>query len=217
MKGRETHRFLQLLLCMACLFPLSRALGQRGRLTADREDEGRQRPPLVIRDLDGTGSRATVRTPSYDSSYGRGSKPAREWGRLQAEYDSYPEWIDEMTVTFYAMSLNEDGERNYSLYRRDVRYMDIKEDREHLAVVYIRPSALERYGEIVAVAVEFVIDGEIVAVDADSTMGKSLPSDWWKNPRVVKSELVTRRDGYMLSRKESPFAFVAIDDYEVIK
>lgn len=216
MKSRETLKSIRLLLVVGFLAAAPFSIAQsRSRRGAAASDSGR--PAVVLRKLTGTGSRSVIRTPSYDTTYGRGSKAAKEWGIVQVEYDSYPEWIDELTITFHALSLEADGSKEYALYRRDVRYMDIKEGREHLAAVYLRPSALLRFGEVVAVAVEFSIDGRIVAGETDTVGGVSLPNDWWKNPAVLKSDLVKRRDGYMLNRAESPFAYVAIDDYEAIK
>jgi hypothetical protein len=56
-----------------------------------------------------------------------------------------------------------------------------------------------------------------VAQQSETAIRDTLPVDWWKSEKVVKSEAVTARDGYLLSRKESPFVFINIDDYEAIK
>jgi hypothetical protein len=40
--------------------------------------------------------------------------------------------------------------------------------------------------------------------------------DWWKNPRIIDSPLVTRREG-LLERSKTPFALINMDDYEVVK
>jgi hypothetical protein len=191
-----------------------------GVLAQGRPGAGEEprRPVVSVRRLTGTGNRAEVLTPYYDSSYGRSSRPAREWHRILVEYDSYPDWIDDLTIAFYAISVRADGGQNrYTYYRREVRYMDIERDTGHRAVAYLRPSAVERYGDVVAAAVEFIVDGEVVAMESDSRLRDALPPDWWKNERVVKSELVTIREGYLLNRLESPFAYVNIDDYEAIK
>jgi len=137
---------------------------------------------------------------------------------ISAAYETQPEWIDELTVTFYVLSLvNSQGKTAYSLYRRDVRYMDVKRGRDHIADVYLRPSALERYGEVVAVGVEFTVKGEVVAELGESSLGNQIPAKWWKDPKIVKSEVVTQRDGYLLTRVESPFGWINSDDYEAIK
>lgn len=174
--------------------------------------------PIAIRRIHGLGRKGIVLTPQFQTSVARGAKPPREWGMVMVQYESAPEWIDELTVTFYAMSvINKDGKNAYSLYRRDVHYMDVARDRDHLADVYLRPSALERYGEIVAVAVEIQVKGEVVAELGETSMGAQIPAQWWKDPKVVKSEVVTPREGYMLNRMESPFGWINSDDYEAIK
>lgn len=219
MKRRITLQSIRFLLSMAFVLSVSDGLAQYerrgGASTAAPQD---QRLPVAIKDLLGTGRRDVVGTPLYTTSYGRGNNAAKEWGIVRVEYATSPEWIDEMMISFYALSLDADTrEKKYTFYQRDVRYMDVEQGRTHLAAVYVRPSALLRFGQIVAVAVEFSIEGKIVATKSESTMGKNLPEDWWKNPLVVKSELVDKREGYMLNRAESPFAYVAIDDYEAIK
>lgn len=157
-------------------------------------------------------------TPQYNTSVSRGTKPAREWGMVTVEYATLPEWLDEVTVSFYVMAMMaKDGRNAYTLYRKDVTYLDVEQDRSHVADAYLLPSGLERFGQVVAVAVEITVKGELVAQQSETALRDALPVDWWKNEKVVKSEAVTIRDGYLLNRRESPFAFINIDDYEAIK
>ncbi|MBL7116189.1 MAG: hypothetical protein ISS35_10515 [Kiritimatiellae bacterium] len=177
-----------------------------------------QRASVAIKKLEGRGRNALVLTPRYDSNVSGEGRELREWGRVRVEYATRPEWLDELTIRFFALGvMRVEGRNLYSLYRKEVRYMDIKGDSDHLAEVYVRPSAIERYGEIAAVAVEFVLDGKVVDVATDPKKSKSLPEQWWKDPRVVKSEAVTIRDAHILNRKESPFAFANMQDFEAIK
>ena len=103
----------------------------------------------------------------------------------------------------------------YSFYKMAVRYVDIAEGRDHMAIVYLRPAALERYGEPVAVAAVITLEGEVVAEISDEAA--KLPANWWKNPLVTDSKATTTRDGYLLDRSKSPWALINTDDYEVIK
>ena len=41
--------------------------------------------------------------------------------------------------------------------------------------------------------------------------------DWWKDERVIDSDLVSKRAGYLLNKKESPFELINMADYEWIK
>ena len=176
------------------------------------------RGAISIRKVTGVNRRDRMMTPQYTTSVSRGSKPPREWGMVTVEYASQPEWLDEVTVNFYVLSMvSKNGRNVYSLYRKDVTYVDVKQDRLHVADVYLMPSALERFGPVAAVAVDISVKGERVAQQSETAIRDTLPVDWWKSEKVVKSEAVTARDGYLLSRKESPFVFINIDDYEAIK
>ena len=169
-------------------------------------------PPVTIRDLEGLRVRDQVRTPDYDYSTNIPDSPtrAREWVRLMTEYETTPEWIDELSFRYFALALKTEGsKREFTLFRGTVTYADIPEDRDHLSVMFLRPRAVERYGEIVAIAVEISHGGNVVA--ARSEAKPKLPEKWWTNPQL------TPRDGYLLNRLQTPFAFINYDDYEFIK
>jgi hypothetical protein len=104
----------------------------------------------------------------------------------------------------------------FSFYQKSVKYVDIEKGRAHMSTVFLRPSAVKRYGKVIASAVEIFIDGDKVAEKSVSSL-KVLPEKWWTNAQVTESAAVTSRDGYLLDRSETPFAFVNVDDYEVIK
>jgi hypothetical protein len=180
--------------------------------------QAQARASVAIKGLEGRGRNALVLTPRYETSVSSENRELREWGRVRVTYATRPEWLDELTIRFFALGvMRVDGRNVYSLYRKEVRYMDIEKGSDHLAEVYIRPSAIERYGEIAAVSVEFVLEGKVVDLSTDPKKSTSLPGQWWKDPRVVKSDAVTIRDAHILNRKESPFAFANIQDFEAIR
>ena len=195
----------------------SLAFGQqapRGTSAALRAGSGK----LRLRKLVGLGNKGRVFTPSYTSDIGRGIERAKEWRSVLLTYDTAPEWIDEMLIQFYVLGMTRDPETKrsvYSLYKTAVWYLDIAEGRNHMATVYLRPAALERYGEPVAVAAVVTLDGKVVAEISDEST--KLPAAWWKNPLVTDSQATTTRDGYLLDRSKSPWALINPDDYEVIK
>jgi len=201
---------------MVSLFLSVRAGYGQGQV-APGETPGPVSEKIRIRRLEGLGGRATVKTPEYDTNMPGSATPSAEWVRIRCQYDTAPEWIDELAFTYYAMGVTEvEGKRAYSMYKKTVRYSDIEEGRSHLSVVYLRPKAVERYGELVAVAVEISLGGQVVAVERENE-SKDLPADWWKNPAVTDAKIVTQRDGYLLNRLETPFAFINYDDYEDIR
>lgn len=165
-----------------------------------------------IRDLTGVGPRGLVRSPEFTVSVSRGRVPAREWAELQLTFDSEPEWIDELSVQYYAL-LYSRMTKEYTLLKGSVSHVDVAKGRGHLSAGYIRPSTLQRYGEVVAVAVEVLSKGEVVATSSEGKLPdrQALPTDWWKNAKLVP------RDGYILSRTLTPFASINYDDYEVTK
>lgn len=171
-----------------------------------------------ITKLEGLGPRSLVKTPEfqYRSNISRGTKPQQDWARILVEYDTAPEWIDELTFQFHVLSLTSEGGRKaFSLYKTTVRYADIEEGRSHSAATFLHPKAIERFGDVHAVAVEISHEGSVIVQKHDGP--KDLPPEWWKNPLVTESESVTVRSGYLLDRASSPFALINIDDQEMIK
>lgn len=180
---------------------------------------------LTIKKVYGVGNRAKILTPTYTTSIPRGVNPARTWGKIEVLYETNrtkDDWIDELTFHYYALARTVDkGKPAYSFYKVNVHYVDIQAGARpilHRSVVYLRPTAILRYGELEAVAVEIRHAGEVIAAATDISPGAKLPSgEWWTNPVVTESPITTLRTGYLLDREHSPFALVNIDDYEVIK
>ncbi|MBT3194630.1 MAG: hypothetical protein HN341_18955 [Verrucomicrobia bacterium] len=205
-----SKRFWKTLLPFAVIVAI--VTGAVGQVTQPASDK------LRVRKLTGLGNKGRVFTPSFSTDMGGGIRPSREWQAFTVTYDTAPEWIDELLIQFHVLGMTVDPEtkRNaYSLYKVAVRYMDIEQDRNHMAITYLRPSAIKRYGEAVAIAAIFTLDGAVVAEVSDE--GVELPPKWWENPRVIDSPVTTVREGYLLNRKKSPWALINSDDYEVIK
>lgn len=195
--------------------------GQRG-------DQGRPGQAAAVEDADilritkieGMGSRYRVKTPDYNArtNIPGGTKPAREWGMILVEYDTAPEWIDELVFQYFVLAEGEEDDRKvYSMYKTTVTYVDIEEGSDHRSAVFLRPSALRRYGEVGAVAVEISYQGNVIARATDTEIRNLPPEEWWRDKRVTESQAVTIRDGYLLDKSQTPFAFVHIDDFEDIQ
>lgn len=208
-----------LFLCLLCALPADAQYKAKPPKTGPAEGvgAGSSTDPVRIRKLSGLGRRGLVRTPEYSTSVSRGAKPPGEWMQIEVEYDTNPEWIDELTVQYHVLTLKvEDRQKKYSLFRNTVRFVDIEKGRRHLSSMFLRPSTVKRYGDIVGIAVEFLQGGKVIA-EASEQEGNQLPEKWWNNPVVTKSETVTTRDGYLLDRSQSPFALINMDDYEAGK
>jgi hypothetical protein len=158
-------------------------------------------------------------TPQYSTSATRTSagRP-REWGLFEVEYETVPEWLDEVVATYYVMAERRGADRRpaYTFYQTTVRYKDVARG-EHTACAVLPPAAVARYGDqFVAFAVEFAgADGALLAVQSELA-GVMLQPEWWKKPDVTESKSVVKRDD-LVDRSKTPFALVNPDDYEVVK
>jgi hypothetical protein len=172
---------------------------------------------LRIRRFNALGGRQRVRTPSDRTS----SRP-REWVEIRAVYDvREPEWIDEIVFRYHVMTMTEEGgERRYSLFQTTVRYADVQRGVNRNSTVFLRYPAVERFGAVVAAGVEVLHAGDRVTEISEEDGGRfPVPAGekWYRNPVVLDSPSVTRREGYLLNRAQSPWKHVAMDDYEYIK
>lgn len=171
-----------------------------------------------IRKLNGLGSKSMVYTPQYNSNEPRATGRAKKWHQISVLYDSAPKWIDELAIQFHVLSVTRDPEtkkKAFSLHKMVVKYADIAQGRSHTATAFMRPAASLRFGDPIAVALVFSVDGKVV--DEVSEESEKLPEKWWKNPKVTDNDNVTVRQGYLLNRSESPWAMINYDDYEAIK
>ncbi len=202
------------------------AAAQSGRITGPRgttahgtghgvlRDSGAatEKDKVRIRDIDGLSARSRIRTPTFSSSLPGPTKPPREWIQIAVTYDTYPAWIDELTFKYYVLSLGrEDGKPVFSLFENTVTYVDIERGRGHVNTMYLRPPAVDRYGDVLAIAVEVIEGGNVVA--QESVQPKDYAPDWWKKAR----ENVKVRAGYLLNRAQTPFQMINPDDYEYVR
>lgn len=149
----------------------------------------------------------------------RTAKP-RDWGVFDVTFNVFPEWMDEITITYTVMLENEKtkpGEKQFSLMTLTVMYSDVAQGRDRKAGVVISPSALERYGSPIGFSAQIFVAGQLVSelgVENGSLRGRQ---NWWKNPNVTDSDAVQKRDGYLVERSKSVFNLVDLDAYEAGK
>jgi len=160
-----------------------------------------------------------VRTPEFQTNMGRSTRNRKplEWALFEIEYETEPKWLDTLDFTYSVMTRKQgaDGKDAYNLFQLRVTYIDIQAG-DHTSCVILAPNTLARFGEPVAIAVE-VYQGETLLDSRSEVSDKKLPdADWWKDPRIVDSPIVTRREG-LLERSKTPFALINMDDYEVVK
>jgi hypothetical protein len=164
---------------------------------------------IRLRQLTGTGPRSVLKSPDSSGSQ-RGD--IREWVELGLQFDTEPEWLDEVGFNFFALLKSRETGK-FTLLKGTITYVDVARGRSRKGCAYIRPAALARYGDVIGVAVEAVIKGELAGSLSEGKLapGKALPQDWWKTPELVPKE------GYVMEKSKTPFAFINFDDYEALK
>ena len=156
---------------------------------------------IRIRRLEGE----TVRTPQYQVSGVGRSRRQRQWLQIRTEFETRPDWIDELTFTYHVVLHNrrpEPGQQEYTLFRGESAYVNIARTRDGQSVVYLHPSTVERYGDLFRVGVVISSEGRTLAMES-SPSGEGR---WWEQLRP--------RSGYVLNRLQTPFAMINADDYE---
>ncbi len=151
---------------------------------------------------------AKVETPKYEvkKNIPSVSTATREqnWVELSLLYKTAPEWMDEVTVTFYVLlEPKEDPSVKYKLLTGTVSYVNVKKG-AHRSVMYLHPTTLERYGE----------PKRCAAVLSASYKGRPMEfaseeKPWWKQ--------LAGEPGLVLDRMQTPFAMLNFTDFEAIK
>lgn len=142
----------------------------------------------------------------------------REWALVECEYSTHDKWMDQLSFTYHVLSSSRDeesGKQIYNYYTTTVRYIDVPKGK-HRSCVCLSPNLVERYGEPVAMAVEVTGKGSDVLASDQTSFGINLPKEWWKNDKVMNSEMLKRRNG-LIDRSKTPFALINPDDYEVVQ
>lgn len=159
---------------------------------------------LRVRRIEGT----LVRAPQYDVRGGTSTQRQRQWLQVRTEFETRPEWIDELTFTYYIVLQNrrrEEGQPEFMLFRGENTYVNIASTRDGLSTVFLHPSTVERYGELFRVGVVISSQGRVLGMASNPESDQR----WW--------EQLPPRSGFVLNRMQTPFAMVNFDDYEALK
>lgn len=211
---------LLVVLAIAVNVSLSQAPKAGGAKDKEQPAGAADKESVKIRKFDGVGRKCLVKTPLYSTTVQKSAMMEQDWMQITTTYETTPEWIDELVFQYHVLAAKkEEGKWKFSLYKKAVKYMDVERGRTHVSTVFLRPTALKRYGEVAASAVEVMVNGTIVDTKFADDRIVPLPADkpWWVNQKVIEHPDLTVREGYLLNRAESPFALINVDDYEVIK
>ena len=143
----------------------------------------------------------------------------KHWGVLDVTFTTVPEWVDDMSVTFYVMLQNpkadpKKGEKPMSFFTLTLSYSDIARGKDHKVGAVLQPAALLRYGKAIGLAAKISVGGKEVATIADGDGRLKTAEKWWEDPKIVDAPVVQRRDGYLIDRMKSPFQLQDNDNYE---
>jgi hypothetical protein len=199
---------------LAIMLILAAAVSAQNRMPAAGLG-GKTLSPVKIRSIDGIGQRELIKTPEYNTSISRGKTSAGNWAQIAVTFETTPEWINELVFQYYVLCYNKGTERDpgrkeYTLFKGAVSHRDVARGKSRMSAMYLRPNTVARHGNVIAVAVEVLYNGEVVDLKSEEKDAK-IPKDWWKSPDL------TVKDGYLLNRQETPFAFINTDDFEAVK
>jgi len=167
------------------------------------------------------------------------NKP-RKWIVLEAKYQTYAKWQDQLTFTWHVLLDTSTATENkgnkeklppFSYFTTAVTYQNIPQG-THAASVCLHPSYLERFGEPKAIGIVVTnAKGEVLAGDceAEGTMlknfahPKSLEKAFWNNqevmnatnPKIPGEPMIERRQG-LQDRSKTIWAMVNPNDYEMV-
>lgn len=159
---------------------------------------------LRIRRIEGD----MVRAPQYQVSGGQRTQRQRQWLQVKTEFETAPDWIDEITFTYYIVLRNRrpaEGEQEYNLFRGETTYVNVARTRTGQSTVFLHPSTVERYGDLFRVGVVITSQGRMLGMASNPDSDQR----WW--------EQLPPRSGFVLNRMQTPFAMINFDDFEAIK
>ena len=196
------------------LFSASEALAQARRVTTPgaagtvasvQPAVGKE--SILIRKMEATGPATKVRTPEIKNDANEPQAQAKDWARISVQYETDAEWTDELEFRYMVLVKNPkiSSPSAFTMFPATVTYIDIPKGKRHTSTVFLRPNTLERYGLVEWAGVKVYIRGEQVAV-------AQMPDD--QRPWAISYKT---REGVLLNRSQTPFALVAIDNYETIK
>lgn len=201
---------------LVCLFSVSDAAAQARRVTPPPRPATTAAQPaatvagkegVVIRKIEAYGPTAKVRTPEFKTDASEPQAQAKDWARIAVQYETDVEWSDELEFRYMVLVKNPKTSA-YTMFSATVNYIDIPKGKRHTSTVFLRPNTLDRYGAVEWAGVKIYLKGKDAPVAA-TQMPESDLRPWTATVTIIP--------GVLLNRDQTPFALVAIDNYETIK
>ncbi len=166
---------------------------------------------VVIKSISGLKANERLRTPDYKTDSPESQSRRKSWGCITVEYETSEDWTDELEFRYFVL-IQDSVTKQYLLFTKTVTYIEIAKGK-HWSTVFIRPNTLQRYGNMERAAVEIWAGGQRLAMSSNPT--DDSPQPWWQLAMVSGKVKVV--PDMIMNRAESPFAFVAYENYETIK
>ena len=143
----------------------------------------------------------------------RGGK-LRYWIRLSVDFDTLPEWIDEVKASGYIVMQDQKDKKVWALLRGNHSMVNVAKGQRHHCVFYLHPQVAARFNAEWLYAAIVLKAGDTERVVTMTKPGAPKLADptmrWWEKTESLK---VLDRDR-LLARWETPFACLNYDDYE---
>ncbi|NCA82346.1 MAG: hypothetical protein EOM72_06320 [Opitutae bacterium] len=144
------------------------------------------------------------KTPVFRTAApGQASARQPDWWRVVVEFETAPEWIDELEFTYYAYIEDQSNKGAPVMFRGTVTYVNVSKGR-HQSDMFLHPNTIARLGLVKQIAVVVKARGAVVATESTATK-----PNWWDGFSPV--------DGVLINRSQTPFAYIDYDLYEAIK
>ena len=146
----------------------------------------------------------TFQTSTADTGGGRPATLYQDWLRIEVQFESRPEWADDVQVKFFVLL----GEgRDAKLFSGEVNHVNVQKGQQHYSAMFVHPNTVQRYGrgKVTAVAVQVFYQGKLVAQESDPKSNER----WW--------ERFTPVTGHVLNPLQTPWSVIATERYEPIK
>ena len=145
-----------------------------------------------------------TKTPVFrTATASQSSAKQPDWWRVMVEYETAPDWVDELEFTYYVYMKDQSNKNADTMFRGTVTYVNVAKGR-HYSDMFLHPSTLARLGRVEQVAVVVKARGAVLATESTAQT-----PNWWDRFSPV--------EGVLLNRSQTPFAYVDYDLYEAIK
>jgi len=148
-------------------------------------------------------------TPLLSTSYpipGVSGGTPTKWLRVEAEFDSTPEYADDVEFKWYIAVA---GDKKPVVFADSEIYINVKRGSRHLSVIFMPPRTADRYAkgsQVRQIAVQLWHDQKLI-----DTGG------WPSEPKTRWWEEIKPERGALLNLLQTPFSVLEYDRYEQIK